>query len=846
MNATLVAWLMLGEWRAHPWRVVLSVGAIATGVALGFAVHLVNGSAMHEFGNAVGEISGSADLEITSRSGPGFSEALYPAIATLPEVAVAAPMIEVKLAVAGSDSALDILGIDPFTANRINPLIAKAGGTQSGDLRLFDDGAIFVNETALAHLHKKPGDTLSVMVAGAPQQLTIASSFASPNAELALMDIGAAQWRLGRLGRLSRIGIRRAEGVSDEALRAALMPLLPADAALVTPADRDQRTNQLSRAYRFNLDMLALMALFTGGFLVYSTQSLSVMRRRGEIALLRIVGASRLQMLGQILLEGALLGILGSVLGLALGAAVAKIVLTTFGPDLGGGYFAERPAALYFAPVAACVFFALGLLAACAGSWFPARQIGRLSPADAIKARDDIVDPRVRPRVRGALLLLLAAGGILMLPAIDGLPIAGSIAIGLLLFAGIAAMPYLVRLAIGITLPLFGNASLPIAMALRRLWGAPSQSTVALCGIVASASLMVSMAVMVTSFRGSVDEWVIQILPADLYLHLDGPAASLGLNERDQARLRALPSVLSIDFLKVVPLALSAGLPPVSLLARDYTGERPVGLPVLSEIAVPSADGTHPVWISEAMRDLYGWRPGDVKRLPLADQDGHARDVVVSVRGVWRDYARQTGAIVMRAGDYSNETGDMTRGDAAVTLRKGPESQRAKEALLAALPANLLSHATLTSPGEIRRASLAIFDRSFTITYLLEAVAICIGLLGVAATFSAQTIARAHEFGMLRHLGVKRREILAMLASEGLLLGVVGVVAGFLLGLVQGQILIRVVNPQSFHWTMQTHVPLGLLTLIAAAMLLASAGTAVLAGRGALSVSALRAVRDDW
>ena len=142
--------------------------------------------------------------------------------------------------------------------------------------------------------------------------------------------------------------------------------------------------------------------------------------------------------------------------------------------------------------------------------------------------------------------------------------------------------------------------------------------------------------------------------------------------------------------------------------------------------------------------------------------------------------------------------------------------------------------------------SLAIFDRSFAITYLLQAVAIGIGLAGVAATFSAQTLARAKEFGMLRHVGVLRNQIVLQLAAEGALLGALGIVAGGSLGLAMSQVLIHVVNPQSFHWTMDTSVPWTLLSTVGGALLIASAGAAVLAGRRAVSQDAVLAVREDW
>ena len=151
-----------------------------------------------------------------------------------------------------------------------------------------------------------------------------------------------------------------------------------------------------------------------------------------------------------------------------------------------------------------------------------------------------------------------------------------------------------------------------------------------------------------------------------------------------------------------------------------------------------------------------------------------------------------------------------------------------------------------SQPGDIRARTLTIFDRSFAVTYLLEAVAIVIGLFGVAATFSVQTLARSREFGMLRHVGVTRRQILALLAAEGGLLTALGIAMGCVLGFAISLILVFVVNPQSFHWSMSLHVPWTLIAGIGCVMLVSSCATAVMAGRRAVSVDAVRAVREDW
>jgi putative ABC transport system permease protein len=213
------------------------------------------------------------------------------------------------------------------------------------------------------------------------------------------------------------------------------------------------------------------------------------------------------------------------------------------------------------------------------------------------------------------------------------------------------------------------------------------------------------------------------------------------------------------------------------------------------------------------------------------------------VAGVWRDYARPTGSIQIRLEDYRAITGDGDASNVALWMQPGVSAVEVEKRLK-----QLPFGATLetSAPSDIRAMSMKVFDRSFAITYLLEAIAIVIGLFGVAATFSAQTLARSREFGMLRHVGVTRRQILSILAIEGGSLTALGIATGFVLGWVISLILVFIVNPQSFHWTMQLHMPWPLLAIVAGLLLGAAAITALLAGRQALSGGPIRAVREDW
>jgi putative ABC transport system permease protein len=356
---------------------------------------------------------------------------------------------------------------------------------------------------------------------------------------------------------------------------------------------------------------------------------------------------------------------------------------------------------------------------------------------------------------------------------------------------------------------------------------------------------MMAMAIMVASFRTSVDEWVLRILPADVYVRSAGAAvAGSGLSPQEQEALRTVPGVARLEFMRIRSVSLAPDRPNVAVLARDIAPDDPGSAMVLvgdrAGGAAPrtALPGSRPAWVSEAMSDLYALQPGATLRLPL---QGELRDFHVA--GVWRDYARAAGAVIIRRADYIALTGDREAADVALWLDKGATVAQVLEGLRR-LPFGAALETSV--PSEIRNLTLKIFDRSFAVTYLLEGIAIVIGLFGVAATFSAQTLARSREFGMLRHVGVTRGQVLAILALEGAALTGLGIVAGFALGWVISVVLVKVINPQSFHWSMQMHYPWPLLAIVAGALLLSATVTALLAGRQALSAGPIRAVREDW
>ncbi|PHV04583.1 multidrug ABC transporter substrate-binding protein [Janthinobacterium sp. BJB412] len=850
----LSRWLLFGEWRAHPLRTITAIAAIAVGISLGFAIHLINAAAFNEFTSAIKGLSGLADVQVNGTE-PLFDEQIYPRLAERAGVAVASPVLEIDASVPGERSALKILGVDPFRAGFIAPDLLGAPQPDKVFDTLSDD-ALFLSLAAQQWLKVGTGANVALQAGTGTIQLRMAGPLQRARAgqRIGVMDLGAAQWRFNKLGKLSRVDLKLRDGVNRDAFKAQLARELerdfPGRFRVSQPNDEDQnsRNDGMSRAYRVNLTVLALVALFTGAFLVFSTQALSVIRRRSQFALLRVLGMERGRLLRQILLEGLSLGVAGSLIGVAAGYGMAAAALRFFGGDLGAGFFSGVRPEVQFTPVAAAVYFALGVGVALLGCAAPAFEAARAKPAVALKSGTEEAAMAGLAKVWPALLCIALAAALTQAPPIFELPLFGYLSIALLLVGTIALMPRLAAIVFRYAHRRWSaatanrpNAPAVLSLTLARLANASSQAGIALGGVLSSFSLMVAMAIMVASFRVSLDDWLQQILPADLYARTASAGSTAGLRPPEQALIAALPGVATASFLRAKGVSLAPNRPNVALIARGGIDPADPGksLAMVGATLAPAAfQGLKPVWISEAMVDLYGMQPGQRIELPLA---GKLHPFIVA--GVWRDYTRPTGSVQMQLADYRALTGDLDASDSAIWLKPGTEAA-AFEKSLKQLPFGATLEVSV--PSEIRAMSMKVFDRSFAITYLLEAIAIVIGLFGVAATFSAQTLARAKEFGMLRHIGVTRGQILGILAIEGGALTALGIATGFVLGWVISLILVFIINPQSFHWTMQLHLPWPLLGTVAALLLTAAALTALLSGRQALSGGPIRAVREDW
>ena len=828
--------LLLAQLRESPARLGVTVVAIALGVALGAAVYLVNSSALNEFGLATKRLVGEADVVVR---GPreGFSEQLFARLAHDAAVSEASPVLELEVALPGRHDALKVLGVDPFRAATLQPaLVGDIGG---GLVALFQPDGIYLSSSAAQDLKLRRGDLLQVTVGSSLKALRVQGILAEEtySQELGLMDIASAQWTFNQIGRLNRVDLRLGPGNDVDAFRRALGQRLPVGVVAVAPQVERDRAITVTRAYRVNLNMLALVALWTGAFLVFSTQSLSVLRRRRPLALLRALGVTQGQLQRALIGEGAALGVAGSLLGVILGVLFAAAVLRFLTGDLGNGQLRAIGASIRTAPLPTLAFFVMGTAVASIGAWLPARAAARQPPARTLKGGDGDYAVVARRSTYAGVALLAVGAALSRLPPLGGLPVLGYAAIAALLFGAVLLVPTTTVKALRLA-PHTRRIVLDTAVAqLRENVGL---STLSLASIIVSFSLMVAMAIMVYSFRVSFDHWLGKLLPADMQLREPFGSDTAFWSAADQATLAAVDGISRIEFRRTRQLLLDPKRAPVTLIARGATAAQAAEeLPLVRTDELPLPPNAEPAWISEALQDLYGYKLGGQIDLPLA---GRTQRFIVA--GIWRDYARTSGSVVISRRAYLAATGDDSANEGSVWLNSGAGAATTEAALRARF-ARGDSIEILTSTA-LRERSLQIFDRAFAITYALEAIAVIIGLTGVSFAASSTALARRAEFGMLRHIGMLRRQIVGMLASEGILTSAFGVGYGLALGTGLSLVLVYVINRQSFNWSIDLAIPAWQLAGLSVTLIAAAAVTAVWSGRGAMSQDAVQAVREDW
>jgi putative ABC transport system permease protein len=828
------------ELRSARALFLLSTGGVALGVAAVLSIQLLNGSALGAFEGTVRAVSGDADLTVLGVAGH-LPETLLPEVLETAGVAEATPLYRVEVALEGRPGAgLEVVGVDLLAPPRL-PLALPAGGAAAA---LGTPGWVAVTPSLAAEQGWRVGDEVpvtsgsrrAVLRVGALVDFQRAAPLASRR--LAVMDLAQAQGLLGAPGRLHQIDVRAAPGTPVARLAARLAQRLGERARVATPEQRTVEAAGLLAAFRLNLTALSLVSLLVGGFLVLAATRASLTRRREELGILRTVGATRGQVVRLVLAEAALLGLAGTAAGVPLGWAAARASAGAVSGTLRTVYLLEGIDRVALGPGLVALAVATGLGGAVLGALLPALDASRRDPK-ALLSPITLTEGSARRAgwlAAGGLLALLAA--LLLEAALGGRwrPSGFVVALGV-----VTAVPLAAPLA------LRGSGRLPRPRRLGLLHGVRTLSarlpaTALAAGALAVAvSMLTGVTVMVASFRETVAGWLDQTLHADVYVTTPSwrrARAEATLDPALVARLAALPGVRAVDRLRQVE-ALVAGRP-ASVTGVD------AGLPEASgRVALLAGDAAAAlgrlrregaVLLSEPLaRRLRLAAGGQVAIATLAGERAF------SVAGVFRDYGNERGAVLMDLGPFAAAFGEGPPSNAALYLAPGVDAEAAVARLRAALGgAPLLVRSNRTLRAEV----LAIFEQTFAVTRLLQVMGLVIAVAGIALSLLVLARERAGEIALYRALGATQGQVFRVFLGRGLGIAALGLLLGLAGGAALAAVLVFLVNPAWFGWSLGLHWPAGALAAQAAAILAAALAASLAPAALAARVRATELSRD--
>jgi putative ABC transport system permease protein len=834
--------LVTGPARRRPIRAFLPVVGVAVGVSAVAAIHHANRSVTESFGESARAVAGRSDLAIVGARGVPLA-AIEP-LGFLWRIGSIAPLVSGSAVLDdGSREVVAIFGTDYGGDGGVREMRLVEPTTAAGRVRTFSSGSVLVPLPFAARHRLRVGSRISLVAGGRRTEVSVGgllelSGLArASGGDVLVTDVFTAGRILGKTGFVDRVDVALDPGVPPDAAVREIARRLP-PGLWVEPAGRaTEAAGRMARAFRFNLNALGSLTLLVGMFLVANAVSISVLRRRPEIATLRALGTSRASIFAAFAVEGLAVGAVGTAVGCLGGLALARVALAVVSGTISSVYSptAKISAASFREP--ALVAAAVGAFSTFLAVLVPAIQATRVPPSPAMRpgsGEHSHRRPRTGPRALAVSFALVLAVALAQAKPVGGFPYFGFAAVALVVAALAAAAPILVSAAAALSRRRLGRLFGPAGrLASGFFGGSLARNSIAVTALAMALGMTLAMILTVASMRETVRTWVESSLRADLWVRSSGAGAVGDFPPDILPSLAAVPGVAAVD-----PIRVREGSDP---LGRAFT----VGASDFRVLAraggAPLLDGRNPRRVAEAARES-----GEVLvSEPYSRRFGAARGSWASLRtargvrsfriaGVYRDFSNDRGTVLLDRALYLQLFDDPRVTSAGVLARPGVPPDELRRKILAAVGGRFALE--VTTNRELRAQVLRVFDRTFTVTHALEGIAVTIAILGIANALVASAVERRRSFALLRAVGASRRQIATAVLLEASLAGGVAVIAAVLAGAAFAALLIGVINPQSFGWSVVLDVPLARLAAAVSLVLVAALAAGIAPGRIAASV----------
>lgn len=780
---------------------LLTVFGVALGVASVLCIQIINRNALAAFAGSLKAVSGEADLTIRART-PTLPEATLADVLATEGVGAAWPLYRTSVAVTGRDGLLlDVIGFDVLAPVSL----PEAAGAADPAAALATPGWVAVTPSLASELGWAVGDSLHVTAGARRATLTIGALVdfqrVSPLAsrKLAVMDIAQAQSLFGRRGDIHQIDVRARDGVELDRLSTRLGARLGSAFQVLTPEQRETEAADLMGAFRLNLTALSLISLFVGIFLVHSSTQASLVRRRAEFGVLRCLGATRGQLLAVILGEVLLLGTLGVAAGLPLGYWAAAANVEVVSETLTNLYLLREIETLELAPWIYLLAGVVGVGGAVGGALGPALDVSRRD-TKALLAPFTLHE-KVRSLAGG-----LFAAGVLVLACAAGWYLTIGVAWRhggfVLAIALLVALPLLTPLVVRVITGRVTVTAFNWRYGLKSLGARLQTTSFAVAALSIAVSMLVGITLMIGSFRRTVEVWIGTSVRADVYISTPswrGAGTDGTLPDGLVTQVRSTPGVARVDRLRSF---------------MGYAGDRRI-LVAGVDFGLPGGQERFPLMGGDRTAAFDSVRAGSALiSEPLARKTGlgvgdailiaGAGTAPFRIAGVYYDYSTEAGAVAMDLAVLHERFRLDGVNSIALYLEPGEEPEAMVDDLRARFTGYPL---TIRSNRRLREQALQVFDQTFAITRILQAISLVIAASGITLTLLVLARERLSELALYRALGARRRQIFRVFVSQGVGMSILGMGIGSAGGLTLAAILIFVINRAYFGWTIQVHVP---------------------------------------
>jgi putative ABC transport system permease protein len=802
--------------RQNPLRAALTILGVAFGVAIFVAIRVTNLSTLRAFAETVDAVSGRTQLQVVGEVA-GIDQSLYPRVRSMPGLAAAVPVVTgYAVAEAWEGEVLLVLGIDVFLDRNVREyrIVASEDADRESLRLLLDPASLFVSDTFARRHGLELGTTLTLVTPRGRHDYVIRGLLTSDGPAKAfggnfiVMDLSAAQLAFQKAGKVDRIDLALQAGVSVDAMQEALQARLGPGVRVERPSFRNAAVEKMLRSFQVNLTALSMIALFVGMFLIYNTLSSAVVERRKDIAILRSVGASRGAVASVFLAEGLMLGAIGTLVGIPLGIALSRVTLHIVSQTLVSLFLVVAIERLLITPGIIMIALGIGLAASLVSVAIPIREAIRVQPVDGLALAQYQQQPRRSlTRLLAPWMTWLIAGyGLTWLNPVGDMPLFGylsafALLCGFSLFmpAAILGLTWLLRPA------LFRLFRAEGEVATENLQNALSRSAVAAASLMTGVAMVVSVAIMISSFKRTVYTWVDQTVKGDLIVSAANPSSGVStvpLPESLARELTTIAGVSEVDALRTMSISYQGRQIVLNVADLDVFA-RHTEYPFLegeADEVFAEAASHDSVIVSENFSYRFGVRRGDQMTLPTPEGPRAFR-----IAGVSIDYSSDQGTVVMHWGTFRKYWTERVVDTIAVFLL--PSASPATVAAEIKRRFGSAHRLFLFSNQAFKEEIYELIDQSFVITYALEIIAIAVGIMGIATALYTSVLERQRETSVLRALGAFRHQIRKIILLESGLLGLLGVGVGTVCGACLSLILVYIINRQSFGWTLRLAFP---------------------------------------